>query len=162
MGKRGFYYVLGKITSWVGGALLLNLLLDKKLEKQNNRIAVDKNVLYITDDNMSNYVDEHPVFKGTGILTIPNETDIVIFDTKANVSIHNVMPETGDFGNGKDVKIGGNFSPYLPSTTDTEEYGFSHNIYQDMTNNNGGVDLKKNHNNFIELTCWRKTWWFSV
>lgn len=162
--KRGFYYVVGKITSLVGAGMLLYLWLDKTFMRKGDMVQTQdgKNALIITDENKATYLKQHPNYKDSYVLEIPNETDIVLFDTKALVSVHNIMPRTGEFANGKDIKIGGNFAPYLPSSSDTEEYQFSDHIYNDMTRNDGSTAMYMKDQNFIELTCWRKIWWFSV
>ena len=161
--RKGFY-VIGKMCAKVGAGLLLWLWLDEtfcKKEDCGTKKINGKVSLIIDDKNVGDYVAEHPVYKTSNVLTIPNDVDIIMVETTKNLSLHNIMPQSGEFDNGKEIKIGGNVSFYMPSEVN-EEYQFSPHIYQDMTTNNGGIDMKSKNNNMAEMTCWRKIWWFDI
>lgn len=160
-------YFFGKLCAKVGAGLLLFWWLKDKFNKYDETIkTIDENgnekvTLIIDDANMADYISEHPYDKNTNILVVPKNVDVVVFETTKQVSVHNVMPKSGDFANAKEMKIGGNWYPYQP-TGDAEEYQFSTHIYTDMTRNNGSTAMRAKEQNCIEIMCWRKIWWFSV
>lgn len=158
--KKTFYF--GKLLTKVGAGILIYLWLNDKFARKGDVVETgDGRVLTITDENKADYLVSHPDDNYTNILTIPNDIDIVIFETTKAISVHNIMPRTGDFANGKDLRVGGNFAPYMPSGV-KEEYQFSEHIYSDISRNNGGVTMYEKDCNLIDLTCWRKIWWFNV
>lgn len=168
MEKNTGIWLLSRIAKWSGIGILLYLYLNGrfgKLEKEVFTTEIDgekKKTLIIDDNNRENYVIAHPNDANTYVVTIPNEVDVVFFDTKLNLSVHNIMPQTGDFYNGKEILIGGNCTPYQSEKDEAEEYQFSTHIYSDMYRNNGGSTMWKKDYNFVSLTCWRKIWWFNI
>ncbi len=156
-------YFFGKLCAIVGFCILAYRELDKTFcRKDTCKLSNGKVSLVIDDENMVDYLETHPNDENTFVLTIPNDVDIVMFNTSKKMSVHNIFPQTGDFDNGKEIKVCGNFSPYMPNSSDNEEYTFSTHIYQDMSRNNGSTTLDLEDENCIEIMCWRKLWWFTI
>lgn len=161
----GFYF-FGKLCAKVGLGLLAYIWLTKKFCKKEDcqcggGLKNGFNVLVIDDENMSDYIEAYPYDSATNILTIPQDVTMVLFQTTKAVSIHNIMPNVGDFANGKELKVSGNWYPYMPNDEE-EEYCFSTHIYQDFySNNDGALTMKADYRNVSEFLCWRKQWWFS-
>lgn len=159
----GFYF-FGKLCAKVGLGLLAYIWLTKTFCKKDDcKSNNGKVTLTINDANMPDYMIEYPYDATTYVLTIPNDVEIVIFDTTKRVSVHNIMPSEGDFENGKELRVGGNWIPYQVTDKDKdEEYVFGKHVYTDMINNNDREYMIMSEQNFVDFMCFHKIWWFNL
>lgn len=151
----------GKFFAELGAGILAFLYLKKTLGN-TIQTADGETVFVIDDSNADTFIAEHekPNYYGH-ILYVPKGHTNIMIQTSKRYTLHNIMPEEGDFADGTRIRIFGN-AILRPNTGENEEYQLSQHIYTDVQNNNGRNFLEVEDCNGCELLCFKKQWWFII
>lgn len=117
------------------------------------------NILTITDANISQYYSVIDSY--IPILTIPAETDILMFNTTVDTNLFGIRM-SGDYYNGKKLKISGYVRFWQPDIYSLGISGrMSQYYYANTYSSNNGYDGRVNQiiEAFAEFVWWNGTWY---
>ena len=116
------------------------------------------NILVINDANISQYMSVVESFRP--IVTIPVETDILVFETSGDTNLFGIRM-SGDFYNGKKLKVTGRIRFWQPDDYSLliqgrmSRYYYAH-TYSPVSNNDGRIN--QIFECFSEFIYWNGAW----